>query len=280
MTPLEALPAHGAHGARVLGAHSARVLLAQLRASVLLALQYRLDFVLQVGLGFFWSAVALVPLFVLFSLREGVAGWSAAEALVVVAFFLILKGLLAGVIQPSVVLAVEQIRTGALDLLLLKPADAQLLITTARWELARLADAVAGAVLLIVALARADAPLSPSGLAAAALLFLGGVAVLYSLFVLVLSLAFVFVRVDNLSFLLSSVFDAARWPSSVFRGVLSVIFTFVVPLALMTTFPAMALLGRIEPPRIAAGLATAVLFLALSRLAFRTAIARYTSAGG
>lgn len=261
-------------------AHPARVLLAQLRASLLLALQYRLDFVLQAGLGVFWSAVALVPLLVLFSLRDGVAGWNQNEALVVVAFFLMLKGLLAGVIQPSVVLAVEQIRTGALDLLLLKPADAQLLITSARWELARLADVVAGIVLLIVALARSDAALSPAGVAVAGLMLAGGVAVLYSLFVIVLSLAFVFVRVDNLSFLLSSVFDAARWPSSIFRGALSVLFTFVLPLALMTTFPAMALLGRIDAPRVVAGLITAIVFLAISRLAFRAAIARYTSAGG
>lgn len=260
--------------------HGGRVLVAQLRASLLLALQYRLDFVLKAGLGVFWSAIALVPLLVLFSLREGVAGWNAAEALVVVAFFLVLKGLLAGVIQPSVVLAVEQIRTGALDLLLLKPADAQLLITTARWELARLADALAGLALLVVALARADATPTLAEVATAALLFAGGVAVLYSLFVLVLSLGFVFVRIDNLSFLLSSLFDAARWPASVFRGALSVLFTFVLPLALMTTFPAMALLGRIDAAQVAIGLVMAVVFLALSRLAFRAAIGRYTSAGG
>ncbi|HVS13475.1 MAG TPA: ABC-2 family transporter protein [Thermoanaerobaculia bacterium] len=260
--------------------HGLRILAVQLRASLLLTLQYRLDFFLQSALGLFWSAIALVPLWVLFSQRSGVAGWNAAEALVVVAFFLILKGLLSGVIQPSVVLAVEQIRTGSLDLLLLKPADAQLLITTARWELARLADALAGLALLAVALARADAPLSLAGVAGAAVLFAGGVAVLYSLFVLVLSLAFVFVKIDNLSFLLSSIFDAARWPSSVFRGAFSILFTFVLPLALMTTYPAMALLGRIDWTRTAGGLVTAGLFLLLSRWAFRAAIGRYTSAGG
>ncbi len=48
------------------------------------------------------------------------------------------------------------------------------------------------------------------------------------------------VKVDNLSYLFVSIFDAARWPADVFRGALRAVFTFVVPLALMTTFPARA----------------------------------------
>jgi len=54
------------------------------------------------------------------------------------------------------------------------------------------------------------------------------VLVLYSIAILVVSIAFVAVRVDNLLYLFQSIFDVARWPSTVFRGVLSVIFTFVL----------------------------------------------------
>jgi len=71
--------------------------------------------------------------------------------------------------------------------------------------------------------------------------------VLYSLWILVVASAFYVVKVDNLSYLFVSIYDAARWPVSVFRGVLRLVFTFVVPLALMTTFPALALLGRLSP---------------------------------
>ncbi len=53
-----------------------------------------------------------------------------------------------------------------------------------------------------------------------------------------MSAAFYVVKVDNLTYLFESIFDAARWPASVFRGVLRVVFTFVIPLALMTTYPA------------------------------------------
>ena len=71
------------------------------------------------------------------------------------------------------------------------------------------------------------------------------VAVLYSLKILAVSAAFYVVRIDNLAHLFDAVFDAARWPAPIFRGAVRFVFTFVIPLALMTTYPARALLGTL-----------------------------------
>jgi ABC-2 type transport system permease protein len=106
------------------------------------------------------------------------------------------------------------------------------------------------------------------------------VAILYSIWVLVMSLAFVLVKVDNLTYLFSSLFDAARWPSTVYRGVWAWLFTFVLPLAVMTTFPALGLLGRATWTNVAVSFITATAFLAASRLLWRRALQSYTSAGG
>jgi ABC-2 type transport system permease protein len=69
------------------------------------------------------------------------------------------------------------------------------------------------------------------------------IVILYSFWILVVSASFWVVKVDNLSYLFGSLFDAARWPISIFRGALRIIFTFVFPIALLTTYPALALLG-------------------------------------
>ena len=55
---------------------------------------------------------------------------------------------------------------------------------------------------------------------------------------------------------------------------------FVLPLALMTSYPAMALTGRLDPSRFAGALALAAVFGVASRRLWLSAIARYTSAGG
>jgi ABC-2 type transport system permease protein len=257
-----------------------RLLGIQLRASALLSLQYRLDFVLDALMGVFWTGSALVPLLVLFSQRKTVAGWTWEEALLVVGWFTLLKGVLDGAIQPALANVVEHIRKGTLDFLLLKPVDAQFLVSTSRFELWKATDVFGGTLLLAYAIHRIGHAPPLGGALLAMVLFGGAVLILYSIWILVVALAFYVVKVDNLSFLFASIYDAGRWPASVFRGVIAVVFTFVIPLAVMTTYPALALLGKLEAWRGAAALAGACAFAALARRVWVGAIGKYTSAGG
>jgi ABC-2 type transport system permease protein len=109
-------------------------------------------------------------------------------------------------------------------------------------------------------------------------LFISGVMAMYALFILCASLSFWVVRIDNLQYLLSSVFDTARWPVQVFHGAWRIVFTFVIPVAVMTTFPAMALLGRLHASAAIATIGGAAVMLVVSRLVWRAAIRNYTSA--
>jgi ABC-2 type transport system permease protein len=88
------------------------------------------------------------------------------------------------------------------------------------------------------------------------------------------------VKVDNLTYLFSSIFDAARWPASVFRGVLKFVFTFIIPLALMTTYPAEALLGRLESHTLLYALGASLAFSTAARAVWLISLRRYSSAGG
>jgi ABC-2 type transport system permease protein len=257
-----------------------RLLGIQLRASALLAMQYRLDFVLDGLMSLFWTGSALVPLLVLYADRPSVAGWTWPEALLVVAWFTLLKGVLDGVVQPALANVVEHIRKGTLDFLLLKPVDAQFMVSTSRFELYRASDMLGGLVLLGWALHRLHRWPSVSAVGMSALLLFGGVTILYSIWILVVSLAFFVVKVDNLTYLFSSIYDAARWPSSIFRGVLAFVFTFVIPLALMTTYPALALLDRLSLSRALGAAASAAAFFLLARRVWLFAVGHYTSAGG
>jgi ABC-2 type transport system permease protein len=257
-----------------------RLLVMQFRASLLLSMQYRVEFLLDGFVEIFWMATAIVPLFVVYGLRPTIAGWTFGEALMVMGWFTFLQGVLEGAINPSLVTVVDHIRKGTLDLLLIKPADAQFLVSTARFQPWRSVNIVTA--LLVFAWGTHDIGRMPSarliGIAAAA--GLSAVAVLYSLWMLTVSAAFYLVRIDNLTQLFNAVFDAARWPVHVFPGLVRLFLTFVVPLALMTTYPAEALLGTLRLTTLAASLGAAILALAVARFVWRASIARYTSAGG
>jgi ABC-2 type transport system permease protein len=53
-----------------------------------------------------------------------------------------------------------------------------------------------------------------------------------------------------------------------------------VPLAVMTTFPARAILGKLDAGSAVGALGASVALLLVSRVVWRGAIGRYTSAGG
>ena len=256
----------------------ARLLGIQVRTSTLTLLQYRFDFFTDAFLEILWALTALVPLFVVFGTRRAVAGWSFGEALLVVGWFTLLQGILEGAINPSLTSVVEHIRKGTLDFVLLKPADAQFLVSTAKFQPWRATNVVTAGVIFAYAFHLIGRPPAALDLLTAASLLMTSALILYSLWILTVSAAFYVVKVDNLSFLFSSIFDAARWPSTVFRGVVSVIFTFVIPLALMTTYPALAMLGKLRLSTFLLAAGGAILFATAARFVWLGSIGRYTSA--
>jgi ABC-2 type transport system permease protein len=250
----------------------------QLAISALTAMQYRADFVVRGLIAILWMGVTLVPLLVVFGVRKTVAGWSFPESLVVVAWFTLLRAVLEGAVSPSLTAVVEHVRHGTLDFVLLKPADAQFLVSTAKIEPWHLVDVFGALAIFIYAFGKIGRWPSPLDLATG-LAFLGlAILILYSIWILVVSASFWVIKVDNLSYLFGSLFDAARWPITVFRGALRVVFTFVFPIALLTTYPAMALLGRLDGKTAAAALAGGLAFAAIARRVWLRALALYTSA--
>ena len=250
----------------------------QLRASTAISMQYRVEFLIEGALALFWSGWSLVPLLVLFGHRPQVAGWSFDEALVVMGWFILMKGVLEGAVNPSLTSVVDHIRKGTLDFVLLKPADAQFLVSTAKFEPWRVVDLLAAVAIFVAAFHRLGRVPSP-GHVLTALVLLGCAALtLYSLWILVVSAAFFVVKVDNLAFLFSSIFDTARWPVTVFRGAWRFVFTFVVPVALMTTYPALALLGRLDLKTAALAVGGATAFSLFARAVWVRSIGHYTSA--
>src|SRR3954469_25420549 len=97
-------------------------------------MQYRADFLIDGFLTLAWTAMGLLPLYVAFHGRAPVGGWTYEGALVVIGCFTLLKGVLDGAVNPSLAAVVDHIRKGTLDFVLIKPADAQFLVSTAKFQ--------------------------------------------------------------------------------------------------------------------------------------------------
>lgn len=270
-----------------------RLLWLQVRMSLISQLQYRWNFLVLGLMQVFWLFVSAVPLWVAFSARAAaqgqsmanteLGGWGLYSSMLVLGVFSLLKAVLDGAINPSLAAVVEHIRKGTLDFVLLKPADAQFLVSTARFEPWHVLDGMASLLLIGYAahkqgvLAVGAGPLLLA-VTSCVVLFLCAILMLYSLWLLVVCAAFYVVRIDNLSYLFTAVLDFARWPRAVFKGALLVVFTYVIPLTVMTSYPVDALLQRLQLSQALWAVAGAGLLLTISRFTWRRAIRQYASA--
>jgi len=255
-----------------------RLLALQFRISAASAMAYRANFLIEGVMSLAWLAITLLPLVVVFGDRDKVAGWDRPSALIVMAYFMAVRAVLEGTISPSLVDLVERIRTGSFDYVLLKPVDAQAMVSASRYEPWKVFDLLGAIAVAVYAFAARGAPPSPVDAVFGLALFAAGVLATYALWILCAAASFWVVRLDNLMYLLGAIFDTARWPVQVFPGAWRFIFTFIIPVAIMTTYPAKALLGTLDASTALATLGGCVALLIVSRMVWRTAIRSYTSA--
>jgi ABC-2 type transport system permease protein len=221
---------------------------------------------------------SLAGLAVVFSYTDTLGGWLPDEIVALLGVFFLVGGAISLVIQPSMQAFIEAVRDGSLDFTLTKPEDAQLMVSLQGVDLWGLIDLGLGAIVLGVALARLRERVGPAEALTFAGMLLAGVAIVYAFWLLLASLSFWFVRVENILVIFQSVYEAGRWPVSLYPGWLRYGLTFLIPVAFATTVPAEALTGRLTVSSALEALMLAAGLLLISRLVWRAGLRRYSGA--
>ena len=249
-----------------------------LRIGALAELQYRVNFFLQLLQTLIALGTALAVLALVFSHTRELAGWSPDELLAVVGVHFLMGGVSGTVIEPSMVRMIEDIRRGTLDYVLTKPEDAQLLVSVREVRIWQAVDLLVGAIVLAVAVARLETAVGVWDALGFAVALLLGAVMLYCFWLVLAVGAFWFVRIEFIVELFEGVYQAGRWPVTVYPDWLRLGFTFLVPLAFAITVPAEGLTGRLNAPTLAAAAAFAAFLVAATRWLWRTALRRYSGA--
>ena len=255
-----------------------RLLYVFFRIGVLGELAYRVNFFVQLFQSFLGLGTALAGLAVIFTHTDRLGGWRPDELVALVGVYLLVGGAINLVIQPSMERLIESVREGTLDFTLTKPEDAQLLVSVQAVEIWKLIDVVLGAGVLIVALIRLGAAVGVWQAAAFGVALLAGGVIVYSFWLILATCSFWFVRVVNILVIFQSMYEAGRWPVSLYPGWLRFALTFVVPVAFATTVPAQALTGRLTGQTLLGAVTLAAALLIASRLFWRIGIRHYSGA--
>ncbi len=214
---------------------------------------------------------------ILFAYTPALGGWTLPQMLVLLGVFYIVQGVSEFVFIPSFERFMEHVRLGTLDFVLLKPVSSQFLVSVRHLKSSNLGQVVLGAAVVGFGLARLEA-LSPAAVAAFAVALLCGLVLVYALLIVLSTVAFWLVRVENLLAVYQAFLDAGRFPVDIYPGWLRITMSSVLPIGIAITVPAQAVAGRLDSVGLATIVAVAAAAWLFARWFWRFGLRSYTGA--
>jgi ABC-2 type transport system permease protein len=248
------------------------------RLGILNELEYRANLVVQIVQSVLGLFVSLGGLSVIFDHTQNLNGWRPNELLTVVGVYFLIGGWIRLIIEPSLARFMQDVREGTLDFKLTKPADAQVLVSVSQFQMWKLVDMVLGLGIIIVALAQSPTPTNALNMLYFVIALLTGAVLVYAFWLILATITFWFVRVDNILVIFESMYEAGRYPVGIYPVWLRFTLTFLVPIAFAVTIPSEALMGRLQAETLVFGVIMAGVLVILSRVFWLFGLRNYTGA--
>ena len=241
-------------------------------------LAYRANFYVQITSSLMSLGTAIAGLLIIFSHTDTLGDWTSVDILALLGIYMLVAGAIRLFIQPSMQQMMEDVRKGTLDYTLTKPEDAQFLISIGQVRIWKMTDVFLGILVLAVALTRRGVSVGLEETVAFALVLICGGTIIYSFWLMLATLSFWFIRIENILVIFQTMYEAGRWPIGIYPYWLKFILTFIVPIAFAITVPARALTGRLTTEALTLDVGLAVVMLVVSRLFWRIGLRNYSGA--
>jgi len=242
-------------------------------------LEFRANFWAKVFTNIGWLASFALFVKIIFANTNAIGTWKEGEVFLLFGTFLLVRSLMDILFTQNLSKIPELIRMGTMDFVLTKPVPSLFYVSARYLSLDEVGSLLGAGGVLAYAIYLLHLTPSIGQFGAWLLLVLLGLATLYAIQLLLMTLSFWLIRLDNLSALTETVVFLARYPPDIFPRLLSFFFSFVLPLTFVAAVPASVLLGkRAAAPALLLAGAIAIGFVTLASLFWRYATRAYTSA--
>lgn len=245
-------------------------------AAIAAEMEYRINFLLATLSSVGNLVGSLFGLFLFYRTGYTFGGWSWSAALIVLGIFTLLQGFSATFLAPNLNRIVRHVQDGTLDFVLLKPIRSQFWLSIHTLSPWGMPDIIFGSVIIAYAGSKLNLRIGDYLLSIIPLFF--GLIILYSLWFMLGATSIWFVKIYNVTEVLRGLLEAGRYPMVAYPTAYRFFFTFVVPVAFLTTIPAEAMLRRGEISWVLSAAGLAVGLFAFSTYFWRFALRFYTSA--
>jgi ABC-2 type transport system permease protein len=241
---------------------------------------YRANFLISLFYSLLNLATGILGIVVIFGQVSQVHGWDLPSTLALLGVYLTvsaLRGLFIGPGLESLSGMDGEIWSGAFDFTILRPVNTQFLVSLRKWRLFALFDLLLGLGVLFVAVIQLQVTLTLWQVLAFLLTLLSGSLILYAILLIFAALIFWSPGV-LFTWVFDGLFQLARYPLGMYPGWLQMVLTWIVPVGVITTLPAQALMGNLTIPSLLTSLGLALLLVSVASILFRLGLRRYASA--
>jgi ABC-2 type transport system permease protein len=236
------------------------------------------NFLLWIVVETLWFGLQLCFISVLYLHTEHIGTWTKWQVVMLIGGSHIIQQTFQAFFLVNCTNLSELVRTGKLDFLLLLPVNTRFVVSFRQVDLGAFVNAIFGAAVLGYGAHQLHLVPTVGQVLGFLGLGLAGVLTHYSLMFLLATISFWTVRAQGIVWGYYNLFNIARMPDEAFGGVFRAVFTFAIPMLLVSNVPVRVLTDRIT------GYGPLILVLmsgacfVVSELGWRASVRHYTSA--
>ena len=240
---------------------------------------FKSNFLLWIVVESLWFGLQLSFIAVLYLHTAHIGSWTKWEVVLLIGASHFIQQVFQAFFLINCANLSELVRTGKLDFLLLLPVNTRFVVSLRQVDLGAFVNAMSA--IGVMAYAARQMHFTP-GLGQTVgflVLCLAGIAIHYSLMLLLASISFWTVKAQGIVWGYYNLFQIARMPDEAFRGLFKAVFTFAIPMLLVANVPVRLLTNKLSHPGpLLLLLGMSVACFLVSEWGWRASLRRYTSA--
>src|SRR5580658_3064562 len=206
------------------------------------------NFILWIIVELLWFGLQLSFVSVVFSQTESVGTWTKWQMVLLVGASNFIQQIYQAFFLTNCTNLSELVRTGRMDFLLLLPVNTRFLVSLRVVDLGAFVNALFGLCVMIFAALKLDLHPTVAQLAGFSALCVVGVLIHYSLMFILATICFWTVRAQGIVWGYYNLFNIARMPDEAFKGAFKAVFTFALPVLLVSNVPVRVLAKNLSSP--------------------------------
>jgi ABC-2 type transport system permease protein len=247
--------------------------------SVAREMSFKGNFILWILVELLWFGLQLAFVSVIYSQTSSIGTWTKWQMVLLVGASNFIQQIYQAFFLTNCTGLSELVRTGRMDFLLALPVNTRFIVSTRQVDLGAFVNALFAVCVMVFSATKLNLHPTFLQLSGFAALCVVGILIHYSLMFMLASISFWTVRAQGIVWGYYNLFNIARMPDEVFKGAFKAVFTFALPILLVSNVPVRVLADKLTSPSMwLLLLGLGVVWTLISEWFWRFSLSRYTSA--